>query len=160
MGGWKAMLDTRKLIVSLFVIGALVSGTTSALAGGGGLTMTVTPTTVMYDEEFAVSGTGCFTEEGSGGSVAVGIIDAAAEFPTAAPDGTWSTTLSIPSESSVPAGTLTVQALCIPTGLFYPDVEITLVGVEPPTASTEAPSSSTTEVTAAVAATTTPRFTG
>jgi hypothetical protein len=161
MSGWRVSLGTRKLVVSLFVIGALVSGATSAQAGNGGLTMTVTPTTVTYDEEFTVSGTGCFIAEDSEGFVGVQVRGTELlEIVTPEPDGSWSTTFSISSGSGVQPGTLTVFAGCLPIELFYPEVEITLVASEPPTPSTEAPSSSTTEAPAAVEATTTPRFTG
>jgi hypothetical protein len=131
MSGWNTKLNARKLVASVFVIGALVSGTTSALAGGGP-TMTVSPTTVTYDQEFTISGTGCFSQ------VVVGVLEIPGSQGGVTPevDGTWSTTRSALSVSGIPAGTLTVFAGCIEEEFDYADVEITLVGSAPTTPTT------------------------
>lgn len=151
-----AKLGVAKSLVAIALIGGLLG--VSSMAGAGIPPLTVTPTTVTYDEDITISGEGCSTQ------VVVGVIGIPGSQGAVTPeqDGSWTTTRSAPSEAGIPAGTLTVFASCLEPEFDYEDVEVTLTETAPTseTTATTAPATSAAPTTAAAAATASPRFTG
>ena len=152
--GWIRRMGGRTLAVSaVAAVGLMLTGTT---AFAGAPVMNVEPTSVGYDEEFTISANLCFTQ------VVVGVEGIPGSQGAVTPDpqtGKWSTTRVALSEAGIPPGTLVVFAECVES-FEYSDVDVTLVGSDTTSTTEGDASTSSTGSTAAVDATTAPRFTG